>query len=77
MDGYLFDIEELTDRRIREAMANHYCRQCGNLLRTCGKPKNAILYCQVRKSGRSKNGLLKVKSNQPACILFTNQNDAK
>lgn len=77
MDGLLFDPQEFTDAKIRETMANHYCRQCGNKMKERNDKKIASLYCRARESGRTKNGFLKVKSSQPACIMFTKDIDEK
>ena len=74
MDGLLFPLEDYTDERIRAIMAGHTCRQCGNRVRSCYARGS---YCSVTASRQTKNGLLKVKANQPACILFTNKNNAK
>ena len=71
MDGLLFPIEEYTDKRIRTIMEGNTCRKCGNLIRH--QYNKSYFYCAVTSSGRTSNGMLKVKSNQPACIRFTNK----
>lgn len=68
MDGLLFDPIEYTDPGIRAVMDGKTCRQCGHRLRACWGHAS---YCEARKSNRTLNGLLKIKANQPACILFT------
>ena len=45
------------------------CRHCVHRQRwLCGG--SIIQYCSVRKSKRTKNGLLKIKVNYPACELY-------
>lgn len=71
MDGTLFNIEEFTDPALVRIMSGNTCRQCGNrFIRKCS-------YCHARPSKQTKTGFLKVKANQPACILFTNKNNAQ
>jgi len=67
MDGYLFDPIELTDPKVREIMENNTCRQCANRITS----NNGYSYCGRRNSGQTNNGHLRVRCNQPACILFT------
>lgn len=74
MDGLLFPIEDYTDERIRAIMAGHTCRECGHRIVSCYRDNS---YCEAISSKLTKNGLLKVKANQPACIKFTNKNNAK
>lgn len=73
MDGLLFDPTEYTDESVRRIMEGHTCRQCGNRRRICqGKNQHVrVSVCSVRKSGRTKSGFLRVRVDQPACILFT------
>ena len=79
MDGYLFDIEEYTDPEVRKIMQGYTCRQCAN--RQCNRQghegRKRVQICIVRKSGRTKSGFLRVRCDQPACILFTHQNNGK
>lgn len=72
MDGYLFDPTEYTDERLRRIMLNNTCRHCGNRLDKMNRGRYDS-YCKVTPSRRTKNGYLKVKVNQPACILFTHK----
>ena len=74
MDGLLFDPVEYTDTEIRAVMEGKTCRQCGHRLRDCGGHAS---YCEARKSNLTLNGHLKIKTNQPACILFTHKDHAK
>jgi hypothetical protein len=73
MDGTLFDIEEFTDERVRRIMQGKTCRTCDNRVRHYYN--KSTYYCKAHESGRTANGLLKVKANQPACIRYTNQNN--
>ena len=73
-DGTLFDIEEFTDPAVRRIMAGHTCRECGHRVVKCYSETS---YCNAHGSRRTQNGMLKVKANQPACILFTNKNNSK
>lgn len=51
----------------------HTCRECDNRQRWQADHANTIQqYCGVRHSRRTRNGLLKIKCNQPACCLFKN-----
>lgn len=79
MDGYLFDIEEYTRDDVRLIMQGYTCRQCANRIHIQQGFDNhvRVTACQVRKSRRTKSGFLKVKANQPACILFTHINNSR
>ena len=72
MDGFLFDIEKFTDQTVVRIMAGNTCRKCAHRI---VKPYRETSYCDAHGSRRTKNGMLKIKANQPACILFTNKND--
>lgn len=72
-DGTLFDIEEFTDPTVCRIMAGHTCRECGHRVVKCYRETS---YCNAHGSRRTQNGMLKVKANQPACILFTNKNNS-
>ena len=77
MDGLLFDPVEFTDANIAaEVLKELTCRQCANSFRrsTLAKPG---WFCKVRCSKKTMYGELKVKNNQPACILFTHKDNAK
>lgn len=74
MTGLLFDPTEYTDERIRAVMEGKTCRTCGNRLRDCG---GYASYCGATKSRRTRNGFLKVKANQPACIRYTAKDTSK
>lgn len=79
MDGYLFDIEEYTRDDVRAIMQGRTCRQCANRIHQQQGFDNHVhvTVCKVRKSGLTKSGMLKVRANQPACILFTLKNDKR
>lgn len=73
MDGYLFNPEEYTDERVQRIMMNKTCRHCAHRqIHHQGTDNHVrVFVCEVRKSGQSQSGFLRVKNNQPACILFT------
>lgn len=73
MDGLLFDPIEYTDPGIRAAMDGKTCRKCDHRF-DYGR---GHFYCSVRNSGRTNNGYLRVRSDNPACILFTPKDNAK
>lgn len=79
MDGYLFDIEEYTDPEVRKIMQGNTCRHCANRqsIRQGNDGLNRVQICEARKSGRTKSGYLRVRCDQPACILFTHKDNAK
>lgn len=75
MDGTLFNIEDYTDERVRRIMQGKTCRHCGNR-KTCRQGhegRNRVSICEAIRSKRTKSGFLRVRVNQPACILFTNK----
>lgn len=37
-------------------------------------PVKRFFYCKKRKSKRTSNGLLKIKANQSACIMYAKNN---
>lgn len=77
MDGLLFNPSEYIDTSIAASvLENLTCKQCANCFRrsTLAKPG---YFCKVRFSKKTLHGELKVKTNQPACIRFTNKNNAK
>ena len=77
MQETLFPIEEYTDTSIAtKVLDNLTCRQCANCFRrsTLAKPG---YFCKVRLSKKTLHGELRVKTNQPACIRFTNKDNAK
>lgn len=75
MDGTLFNIEDYTDERVRRIMQGKTCRQCGHRVTSHQgyEGRHRVAVCEAIKSGRTKSGLLRVRVNQPACILFTNK----
>ena len=79
MVGYLFDIEEYTDPEVRKIMLGNTCRHCANrqTIRQGHDGLNRVQICEARKSGRTKSGYLRVRCDQPACILFTHKDNAK
>lgn len=68
----LFDMQELTDQRIRNIMANRTCRQCANRQswQTHEKSTKRVQICTARRSGRTQCGNARCRVDQPACILF-------
>lgn len=77
MDGLLFDPTEYTDTGIAAGVLKEAtCRKCTNSYRGTVLSKPAW-YCKVRKSEKTFSGQLKVKTNQPACILITNKDNKK
>lgn len=79
MDEFLFPIEEYTDERVRSIMDGNTCRNCAHrqTVKQGYDGKNRVSVCECRKSRRTKSGLLRVRVDQPACILFTHKNNAK
>ena len=54
---------------VQPAKPTKFCRTCKHRERwQCGG--TWIQYCGVRKSKRTKNGLLKIKVTLPACALY-------
>ena len=77
MDGLLFDPIEYIDTNIAAMVLKDLtCRQCGNSFR-CSTFAEPGWFCKERKSEKTQNGHLRVKTNQPACILFTHKDNAK
>lgn len=76
MDGYLFDIEEYTDPEVRKIMQGNTCRHCANRQSKL-QGRSRVQICEAHKSGRTKSGQLRVRCDQPACILFTHKDNAK
>lgn len=79
MDGLLFPLEDYTDERIRSIMEGNTCRHCAHRQdrRQGHEGLNRVQICEARKSGRTKSGYLRVRCDQPACILFTHKDNAK
>lgn len=79
MDGFLFDIEDYTDTEVVRIMQGHTCRTCANRMKVMqgNEGSNKVQACAVRKSNRTKSGQLRVRVDQPACILYTSKNNAK
>ena len=50
--------------------ANKTCRTCMHRERWCLGPVRVGQYCGVRSSGRTSNGLLKIKVTNPACGFY-------
>ena len=77
MYGLLFDPVEFTDTSIAAKVLQELtCRQCANSFRRCSLAKPGW-FCKVRRSKKTLHGELRIKTNQPACILFTNKNKSK
>ena len=76
MENTLFDIEEYTDPEVRRIMQGNTCRHCANR-KTIRQGQSRLSVCLAHKSGRTKSGYLRVRVDQPACILFTNKNNAQ
>ena len=68
----LFPLEEVTDERLRAKMEGNTCRTCIHRIISYqgsdGEVKASI--CESYKSKISRSGHLRVKVNQPACILY-------
>lgn len=79
MDGLLFNPVDYTDDAIVAVMDGHTCRQCAHrqTKRQGYDGLNRVQICEARKSGRTKSGYLRVRCDQPACILFTHKDNAK
>ena len=79
MDGLLFDPIEYTDPGIRAVMDGKTCRQCGHrqASRQGYEGRSVVQVCNARKSNLTKSGHLRVRVNQPACILFTHKDNGK
>lgn len=78
MQGVLFDIEEFTDPKVRRIMQGHTCRQCAHRIAVRqGRDKRVRVWvCDAIHSGRTKSGMLRVRVDQPACILFTHKDNS-
>lgn len=73
MQETLFPIEDYIDTAIAANVLKELtCRQCANSFRhyTLARPG---WFCKVRRSNKAQSGELRVKTNQPACILFTHK----
>lgn len=79
MQETLFPIEDFTDSEAVRIMQGHTCRHCANRqsIRQGYDGLNRVQICEARKSGRTKSGYLRVRCDQPACILFTHKDNAK
>ncbi|MBO7477542.1 MAG: hypothetical protein J6U04_06365 [Salinivirgaceae bacterium] len=66
----LFDMQELTEQRIRNIMANRTCRQCANRQTWNNDTARSVQICTARRCGRTASGYARCRTNQPACILF-------
>lgn len=79
MENTLFDIEEFTDPAVVRIMQGNTCRICAHRIPVHqGQDQHVRVWvCDARPSGRTKSGLLRVRVDQPACILFTNKNNAQ
>lgn len=79
MQETLFPIEDYTDSEAVRIMQGHTCRQCAHRLtaRQGCDGLNRVQICEARKSGRTKSGYLRVRCDQPACILFKHKDNAK
>ena len=76
MENTLFDIEEYTDPEVRRIMQGNTCRHCANR-KTIRQGSSRLSVCVEHKSGRTKSGYLRVRVDQPACILFINEKTSK
>lgn len=72
-ENYLFDPVEYTDPKVVKTMLGNTCRTCKHRLtiRQGHDGQNRLCVCDVRKSKLTKSGKLRVRVNQPACILFS------
>lgn len=69
MQETLFNIEEYTDPAVLAIMQGNTCRHCANR-RVIRQGRSRLSVCVAHKSGRTKSGYLRVRVDQPACILF-------
>ena len=78
MDGLLFNPADYTDERVRSIMQGRTCRHCGHRQNVKqGQDQHVrVSVCDAHKSGRTKSGYLRVRVDQPACILFTAKSNA-
>lgn len=58
----LFDLDTIPDKK-------ETCKDCKNKIRLQFN-NTGIYYCKVKKSGRTHNGLLKIKLKNKACNLI-------
>lgn len=68
----LFPIEEFTDERLKATMEGNTCRTCVHrkyFFQGSAQDKK-ISVCEEYQSKTSHSGQLRVKVNQPACILY-------
>ena len=77
MQETLFPIEDFTDTGIAAKVLKELtCRQCADSFR-CSTLAEPGWFCEKRFSKKTMNGHLRIKLNQPACILFTHKDNAK
>ena len=79
MEAELFPYQETVDQKLLAIMDKKECRKCANRIRVKqGRDQHVVVtVCRARKSKRTKSGFLKVKANQPACILFIDKDKEK
>lgn len=56
--------------QVENPNANKTCRTCMYRERWCLGPVRVGQYCGIRSSGRTSNGLLKIKVTNPACGFY-------
>ena len=56
-----------------DPIAQKTCRTCFHRQRWCLGPVRVGQYCGVRSSGRTHNGLLKIKVTNRACGFYTEE----
>lgn len=77
MDGLLFDTIEYIDTNIAaNVLKDLTCRQCAGSFR-CSTLAEPGWFCKEHLSNKTRNGHLRIKLNQPACILFTPKDNEK
>ena len=77
MQETLFPIEDFTVTGIAAKVLKELtCRQCADSFR-CSTLAEPGWFCEKRFSKKTMNGHLRIKLNQPACILFTHKDNAK
>lgn len=76
-ENFLFDPVEYTDPKVAEIMLGKTCRTCANrrTIRQGCNGMNRVCVCEVRQSKLTKSGKLRVRVNQPACIMFSPKNE--
>lgn len=70
MNDNLFDPSEIPE--VSPLKPTKFCRTCKHRERGA-RGDSIIQYCGVRKSGRTFNGLMKIKVTNPACVAYKSE----